>query len=208
MDAERIPESRAAWFDDKFSRHPDPWRTRESWYEARKRALTLAALPRARYRNAFEPGCAIGVLSVELAPRCERLLCADFAPHALAAARARLAGLSHVTVEPRAMPHDWPAGRYDLIVISEFAYYLDTPECTALAQHASRALDADGTLVCCHWRHPAETWMLESAEVHRLFAAAAARDSLEPVVHMEDADFLLDVWSRDACSVARREGAC
>ena len=35
------------------------------------------------------------------------------------------------------MPDDWPAGRFDLIVISEFAYYLSREQCTALAAAAA-----------------------------------------------------------------------
>jgi len=49
--------------------------------------------------------------------------------------------------------------------------------------------------------------MLESAQVHGIFTQAAADASLHTVVQIEDADFLLDVWSRDALSVAQRECA-
>ncbi|SDE32527.1 SAM-dependent methyltransferase [Paraburkholderia lycopersici] len=201
------PVSLAGYFDDKFAANADPWRYRESWYEARKRALLLAALPRARYRGVFEPGCAIGALSAELARRCEHLLCADLAPRAVATARARLAAFPHADVQTLAMPHDWPAGRFDLIVVSEFAYYLNAADCTALAALAASSLETRGTLACCHWRHGGETWMLESAQVHGIFAQAAANALLHGVVQIEDADFLLDVWSRDALSVAHREHA-
>lgn len=191
-------ESLAAYFDVKFAQNADPWRYRTSWYEARKRALTLAALPRTRYRAAFEPGCAIGELSAALAPRCDRLLCADFAPRAVEAARRRLAPFPHARVERRAVPAQWPEGRFDLIVVSEIAYYLADADCAALAERACAALEADGTLVCCHWRHGGEAWMLESAAVRRTFARAARRASLHRLVHLVDADFLLDVWSADA----------
>lgn len=201
----RQPDSRAAYFDAQFANDIDLWRYRTSWYEARKRALTLAALPRARYRYGFEPGCATGELSAALAQRCERLLCADFAPHALDAARRRLEPFPHVQVEALVMPHDWPSQRFDLVVVSEIAYYLDHDACHALADRACAALDADGTLLCCHWRHGGESWMLDGATVRQAFAAAALRASLHRVVHMEDADFSLDTWSRDPVSVARRE---
>lgn len=199
------PESLARYFDDKFATDPDPWRYRHSWYEARKRAILLAALPHARYRNAFEPGCAIGALSAELAWRCERLLCADLASRAVAAAQARLATFKNVEVQTLAMPRDWPAGTFDLIVMSEFAYYLNAGDCTTLATLAASSLAVDGTLACCHWRHGGESWMLQSAHVHGIFAQAAANASLHGVVQIEDADFLLDVWSRDTRSVAHRE---
>ena len=41
-----------------FEASDDPWSFKSRWYEARKRALTLAALPKLRYGRAYEPGCA------------------------------------------------------------------------------------------------------------------------------------------------------
>jgi SAM-dependent methyltransferase len=199
--------SRADHFDAQFAQDIDPWRYRTSWYEARKRALTLAALPRAHYRRAFEPGCAIGELSAALAPRCDRLLSADFAPRAVEIAQRRLATFPHVQVERLAMPDDWPSGAFDLIVVSEIAYYLGKAGCTALAALATATLEADGTLVCCHWRHGGEAWMEDCANVHDIFVTHAKRASLHRVVHADDADFQLDVWSADPLSVARRERA-
>ncbi|KPC81578.1 SAM-dependent methyltransferase, partial [Streptomyces sp. NRRL F-6602] len=56
---------------------PDPWRLADRWYEHRKYTLTLASLPRRRYRRAFEPGCSVGVLTRMLAGRCEEVVAAD-----------------------------------------------------------------------------------------------------------------------------------
>jgi SAM-dependent methyltransferase len=197
--------SLADYFDARFAVEADPWRYRTSWYESRKRTLTLAALPHERYRRGFEPGCAIGELSAALAPRCDELLCADFAPHALAIARERLALYPHVRVQRRAMPDQWPSGCFDLIVVSEFAYYLDHASCVALAVRACMALEPHGALVCCHWRHGGEAWMLPCETVRDAFSRAAGRASLHRVVHLVDADFMLDVWSGDARGVAHRE---
>jgi len=36
------------YFDDLYGRRDDPWRLAERWYERRKHALTVAALPRQR----------------------------------------------------------------------------------------------------------------------------------------------------------------
>jgi hypothetical protein len=46
-----------AYFDEIYRSDPDPWKFESSWYEERKYALTVAALPERRYRSAFEPGC-------------------------------------------------------------------------------------------------------------------------------------------------------
>ncbi|NYH20282.1 class I SAM-dependent methyltransferase [Paraburkholderia bryophila] len=197
--------SPATYFDNLYRRSDDPWHLREGWYESRKRSLTLALLPRPRYRNAFEPGCANGELTFELAKRCDALLAADLHERAVQLAGERLAGASQVRIERRTVPRDWPveAGPFDLIVISEFAYYLQATELDALAGCIAASLTPDGTLLACHWRRPfAEA--LESADTaHALFDA---RCGLTRLAHHDEADLLIDVWSRDARSVAQREG--
>jgi hypothetical protein len=203
--------STVRYFDELYRRSDDPWRLREGWYERRKRALTLALLPRPRYCNAFEPGCANGELTVELAKRCDALLAADLHERAVTLARERVAGAapsaqpSHVRIERRTVPREWPteAGPFDLIVVSEFAYYLDAAELETLAARIAASLTTDGTLLACHWRRPfAEA--LESADhAHALFDARCA---LARLAHHDEADLLIDVWSRDARSVAQREG--
>lgn len=66
------------------------------FYERRKYALTLAALPRAHYRRAFEPGCANGALSELLAERCDELFCCDLVEATVERARQRLRPFAHV----------------------------------------------------------------------------------------------------------------
>ena len=84
-----------AYFDQLFVDSDDPWAFRQRWYEQRKRALTLGLLTKPRYASIFEPGCANGELSAELAPRCARLLCCDTAAAAVSLAQARLQGFAH-----------------------------------------------------------------------------------------------------------------
>lgn len=197
--------SSATYFNELYRQSDDPWKLREGWYESRKRSLTLALLPRPRYRSAFEPGCANGELTIELAKRCDTLLAADLHERAVQLARERVADAPQVRVEQRMVPREWPteAGPFDLIVISEFAYYLDSAELETLASRIAASLTTDGTLLACHWRRPfAEA--LESADAaHALFDA---RCGLTRLAHHDEADLLIDVWSRDARSVAQREG--
>ena len=47
----------AGYFDGMYAAAADPWGFEERWYERRKYAISLAMLPRERYRAAFEPGC-------------------------------------------------------------------------------------------------------------------------------------------------------
>lgn len=189
-------------FDALFDADADPWRTRTRWYEARKRALTLAMLPAARFGRAFEPGCGAGELTLALAERCDALLATDASAQAARRARERVAGLAHVRVAQARLPRDWPAGSFDLVVVSELGYYLSTPDLHEFVAALQRSLTADGTVVACHWRHPADDLRQRAADVHGALTAGLG----DAMAHYEDADLLLDLWCRDTRSVARREG--
>ena len=62
------------YFDHVYQANRDPWNFETSPYEREKYAATLAALPRARYAEAFEIGCSLGILTAQLAPHCGHLL--------------------------------------------------------------------------------------------------------------------------------------
>ena len=193
----------AEFFEDSYRRRPDPWRLETRWYEARKRALTLAVLPDERYRTALEIGCSIGMLTEALATRADDLLATDVAPAAIAQARRRTAALPHVRYLEHDVADGVPGGPFDLVVLSEVAYYLRRPRLRAVARDLAAALTPTGTLVACHWRHPVADYPLTGDDVHRTLAAELGLTCL--VHHVED-DLVLDVWSRDARSVARRTG--
>ena len=190
-------------FTRLFEQAADPWGFKTRWYEARKRDLTLAALPRQRYRCGYEPGCANGELAAALAPRCDQLLVSDGVPAALEQARQRLQGLAQVRFLQGWVPDSWPTGRFDLIVFSEIGFYLDPAQLARLIGQMKNALEADGTLLACHWRHPVDGYALNGDEVHRALAAQLGWPRL---VRHEEADFLLEVWPPDPRSVAQLEG--
>lgn len=190
-------------FDDMFAGDDDPWKFRSRWYEARKRAITLACLPEGRYRRAFEPGCANGELSAALAERCDELLVSDGAERAVQVARRRLAGLAHVRVAHARLPADWPDERVDLIVISEVGYFLRGVELDAVIARIKSSVEARATVLACHWRPPIHGCELDGDAVHARLDAGLGLAHLSQVV---EADFRLDVWSGDARSVGQREG--
>jgi hypothetical protein len=192
------------YFTRQYAGSPDPWGFRTRWYEQRKRDVTLACLPRPSYRSGFEPGCSIGVLSAALAGRCERLLVADIEGSALAACRSGLAGLDHVEVDQMRVPDEWPVGEFDLIVVSELAYYLDSGALDLLLDRAVGSLEDGGTLLACHWRHPVAGYPLSGDVVQQ---RVIARGELAPLVSHVEPDFRLDVLSKGAAaSPAQAEG--
>jgi SAM-dependent methyltransferase len=195
---------RRPYFEQLYGESRDPYGLRTRWYEQRKRAALLAALPHPRYRRAYEPGCGAGELTVELAARCDELIASDFSPRALAAARERTAGLANLSLEAHALPRDWPPSDppFDLIVVSELGYFLEASALKEMVERCVASLAPDGVLVACDWRPAFTERALPTDAVHAAFDAAGLARS----VRHEEADFLLEVWSGDARSVAQREG--
>ncbi|TFH69925.1 PIG-L family deacetylase [Cellulomonas sp. HD19AZ1] len=201
----------ASYFDATYARHDDPWGFTDRWYETRKRALTLAALPDERYARVLEVGCSIGVLTVELARRADALTATDVADAALDRARARLGDDEpHVRLVRGALGgagnDALPGGPFDLVVLSEVGYYLSASDLAAALPDLLTRLARGGTLLACHWRHPVEDYPLPGDAVHRALARAAGAAGLTRLVEHHEADLLLDVWSRDPRSVAERTG--
>lgn len=141
----------ATYFDDLYAEKADPWRFATSDYERAKYEATLAALPKPRYGAALEVGCSIGVLTHQLAERCDSLLALDIAARALDQARQRCAAQTYVRFEQRCLPAEWPDGTFDLILLSEVVYYLDRPDVERLAARTAGAIDKGGDVVLVHW---------------------------------------------------------
>ena len=192
----RTPDT---YFDSLYERDVDPWGLASRFYERRKRAIVLAALTRPRFRRVFEPGCATGLLTEELAERCDEVVAWDIAAAAVQQTSVRAAHCRNVSVAQGAVPDDWPDGKFDLIVLSEVGYYCADPG--SLAARIDESLEHDGVLVACHWRHPASMHLRSAEAVHA--ALNGGRQLL--VTHVED-DFLLQVWSRNGRSVAATDG--
>ena len=112
------------YFEDVYAAKDDPWNFATSEYEAEKYAATLKSLPREIYKNVFEIGCSIGVLTEKLAARCEKLLAVDVSEKALAQAIERCRNLPQITFRKMSVPQEFPDEKFDLILISEVGYYL------------------------------------------------------------------------------------
>lgn len=179
----------ARYFDDIYAASPDPWRFTTSAYERAKYAATLEALPRPRYQRALEVGCSIGVFTRDLAPRCDSLVALDPAPAALDAARERCADHPHLGFVLGAVPETWPPGRFDLIVLSEVLYFLDSNDLARLAGQVSASLEPGGDCVLVHWLGETD-YPLSGDEAVEGFVAAGA---LTPVRQVRTDRYRLDV---------------
>lgn len=182
---------------------PDPWRIGEGFYEQRKRQILLDCLPEQRYASCFEPACGNGELSVLLAERCDRLLACDIASPAVDRAAARLARHSGVQVRRLTMPDDWPNERFDLIVLSEFGYYLPWRDWQAVASRTAGSLTGEWTVIACHWLPDFADRRIGTEALH---LELGSRLPGRHVLQLRDEDFWLDVFTGRRESVAAREG--
>lgn len=181
----------------------DPWRISEGYYEHRKRQILLSCLPEPRYANAFEPGCANGELSVLLAGRCDQLLAADLAEPAVRRTAARLVGWPGARAGRLAVPAQWPEQRFDLVVLSEFGYYLSWPDWQAVVARTAESLTGNWTVLACHWRADFDERLVATDALHD---ELAGRLPGRQVLRLQDEDFRLDVFSGRPNNVAGREG--
>lgn len=187
------------YFEQMYAGGDDPWGFGDRWYEQRKYALTVAALPAASYGNGLEVGCSIGVLTTLLAARCTALTGID--PSTRALAQAATGVPNNVRLTQGSVPGGWPAGAYDLVVLSEVGYYLSAADLDRLLDLVERDLQPDGVVVACHWRHPVADYPQTGDAVHE------ALTRWPRLSRTLEEDFVLDVLAPGgAVSVARREG--
>lgn len=137
-------------FERLFRKRIDPWNYRASPFEAFKRHVLLRACGLRHYGRGLELACANGETTRLLARRCLRLLAVDASPTAVAAAKKRTRDLPSVTVGLATLPATMPRGPFDLIVVSEIAYYLSGNDLRGLIGRIEQALAPGGRVVVLH----------------------------------------------------------
>lgn len=190
-------------FDQLYRHSNDPWGYDHRWYEARKRQICLALLTQKHYQTVLEIGCSNGHLSEYLAQRADSLLCVDVSAQAVQLASQRLQAFRHVTIENKRIPEAFPQQKFDLIVISEVAYYLSELELSQLIEQLNHALTPTGELLCCHWRHAIEGFELDAQQVHQCFQQQLP---FQHYLKLHDPDFIIDLWTVQSDSLAQQEG--
>ena len=165
----------SSFFDETFSKSSDPWRYTSSFYETSKFRTTIRCLPKVQFKNAFEIGCAIGVLTQKLANKCDRLLSIDYSEVGLEEARKRCADLPQVRFEQMQIPQQFPTEKFDLILFSEVGHYLTMPDLLTTKQKIIDQLLPGGYLLMVHFRPQAESFILNGDIVHDTFIQESAQ---------------------------------
>lgn len=198
---ERLPDG---YFEDIYATARDPWRLADRWYEERKYAITMAMLPHARYRHAFEPGCSIGTVTERLVDRCDHVTARDVAQSALDSTRDRVGQRRNLTLQRSSLDSDWPADDVDLVVLSEVAYYLSGETLRRVLDRECARLKNGATVVAAHWRHPVADYPLSGDEANALIGATTGMNG---VARYRDDDVVIDVLLKGSAeSVAVHTG--
>ncbi|MBS9722021.1 methyltransferase domain-containing protein [Tianweitania sp. BSSL-BM11] len=137
-------------FEALFQNAIDPWNYRTSRFEARKRQDLLRACGSGKVGRGLELACAIGETSRALMSRCLTLVATDGAPTALAEAKRLTPQNMRIDYRAGILPRDLPRGPFDLIVVSEIAYYLPARQLDGLARSLLKAVAPGGTIVVLH----------------------------------------------------------
>jgi SAM-dependent methyltransferase len=158
----------ATYFDTIYAQADDPWHFATSAYEAQKYAATIEMLGPGRYARGLEIGCSIGVLSRMLAERCQELISIDINARALDLARERCADRSNVRFERADATKTFPAGPFDLIVLSEVGYYWSDAD-LSVARTRIAAAGSSGTLALVHYLPKVDDYVRDGDAVHEAF---------------------------------------
>ena len=180
------------YFEALYRDKGDPWEFETSAYEAAKYRETLAALPAPRFASVLEVGCANGVLTALLGPRCDALLAVDVSETALEAARARCASQPHIRIEQRRLPAEAPQETFDLVLLSEVVYYWDSEDIVRLGDWLRGAVRSGGHVLLVHWIGETDYPKSGDDAVAELHAALADRVSVERSDRHEA--YRLDLW--------------
>jgi len=182
------------WFEKLYAEKGDPWAFETSPYERAKYDHTLDRLPAERIGDLLEVGCANGVLTERLADRCDRLLGVDVSDTALAAARARLKDKANVKLERMRFPAEVPDGAFDLVLLSEVAYYWDSDDLRRAAVFLARSVQSGGHVLLVHWTGDTDYPKTGDEAVGEL--RGGLKDSFVDVVTERRDEYRLDLWQR------------
>lgn len=184
----------AEYFESMFRGTADPWDLETSSYEQAKYEDSIAALSGRRYAQAFEVGCAKGVLTARLAEHCAALLSIDVSETALASARQRTAHRDGVTFARMAFPGEAPQDQVDLVVLSEVAYYWDDADLQRTADWLSTHLVGGGDLLLVHFTGDTDYPQSGDEAVDKLFALLGQMITVVTAHHRPG--YRLELWRR------------
>jgi len=166
MDTNKIDKQ---YFDNLYAASTDPWDFAASPYEQEKYQHTITSLAGRQFDRGLELGCSIGILTELLSAQCGSILGVDISEQPVAIARERLKDRSNIDFTVLQIPQQFPGGKFNLIVVSEVAYYLSNDDLQLSRELIFESLTEGGTLCLVHWRTQIEGCMFNGDEVNEYF---------------------------------------
>jgi SAM-dependent methyltransferase len=164
-----------AGFDLKFRGNVDPWNYRHSRFEHQKRKVLIEACGCAKRGRGLELACANGETTRELSQLCLKLTAIDGSPTALAEAQRRHGHIQGLKFLRASLPTEMPKGPFDLIVVSEIAYYLRSHDLARLARNLPYALAPGGRVIVLDHRRRFPDAAQHSGRAHQMLCALLRR---------------------------------
>ena len=163
----------AAYFDRIYADQVDPWGFETREYEREKYARTIASLPRHAYLRGLEIGCSVGVLTGMLSRHCTQLVSTEINEKSLARARERNHDSAHrISFRHLNFPQEDIEGTFDLVVLSEVAYYWASEDFQlAQTKIVDQLLEPGGTLILVHYTPTDTDYPMTGDEVHEAYLA-------------------------------------
>jgi trans-aconitate methyltransferase len=183
--------SSADFFEAKYQAKSDPWNFSGSAYEQDRYQSILEILDAQTYHYAFEPGCSIGILTQELAARCDFVEALDFSETAVQLAKTRCKDLNNVTVIKASLKKYSPAQQPDLIILSEIGYYFSLAEWNEILENLLADCMHPATIIACHWLGQSEDHVLSGDAVHE---SIDQHSTLKLIMRLRFDHFRLDRW--------------
>jgi len=183
------------YFKDVYDASEDPWNFETSEYESAKYAATIAALPQKHYENVLEIGCSIGVLTALLAKLSTQLLSTDVSQKALDIASKRNSNLKNISFKKMIFPKELPNDQFDLIMVSEVAYYLSPADWEFAVKELYKRIASNGNIVLVHWLPEVHDYPQTGDEVHNSFEKLM-KDKMFNVFSTRAENYRIDVWTK------------
>lgn len=160
--------SSAGFFEEKYRRNADPWNFATSAYEQERYAATVTALAHRRYREAYEPGCSIGVFTEKLAEICDQVTACDFSQTAVQEARQRCKFKGNVALACAPLSAEMVPEDCDLLVLSEIGYYFSEHEWMNMVRELIDRLGSGATVLAVHWLGHSADHQISGDRVHQV----------------------------------------
>ncbi|MCM4157334.1 bifunctional PIG-L family deacetylase/class I SAM-dependent methyltransferase [Gramella sp. AN32] len=186
------------YFDRLYENNPDPWNFKESPYEHEKYKVSVEALGNAKFKNALELGCSIGVQTKLLSQLSEKLLAIDINSTAIEMAKKTCLGIDNIRFKVEDITKTFPQGSFDLITCCEMAYYLSMEELQNLFRNIEENLVDGGKFLMVHWTGFVPDYPLTGEIVHHEFERFILKNGLfQEIEQQETQNYILQVWQKN-----------